>query len=101
MASEPGILSPERIQLLPDIVATFDPDRGCIVTFTVRYEEWCCGEAHELSNAIAIVVETLESAADCARATRVKGERDAVSEALDDYATRRNDGVQLTLFDNI
>lgn len=72
--------SPERIKVLPYISASYAEDRGTTVTFTVQYEEWCCAEAHELSDAIATVVETLENAAEEAKRKRIEG-----------IATRRDD----------
>lgn len=94
-------MSPERIYLLPDIHARFEPDKGAVVTFTVRYEEWCCSEAHELSNAIAVVVETIENAAEEARRKRVEKANEEIKKALREEATRRETWEQPTLFDNL
>ncbi len=55
--------SPERLRILPYITGRFDPDEGTLVTFTVKYDEWCCSEAHEIADAIATVIETIENAA--------------------------------------
>ena len=94
-------MSPERIYLLPDIHARFEPEKGAVVTFTVRYEEWCCSEAHELSNAIAVVVETIENAAEDARRKRVEKANEEIKKALREEATRRETWEQLTLFDSL
>ena len=101
MGNEPDALSPERICLLPDIHARFEHEKGAVVTFTVRYEEWCCSEAHELSNAIAVVVETIENAAEEARRKRIEKANNEIKEALREEATRREGWVQPTLFDNL
>ncbi len=101
MSNEPKPRSPERIVVLPDISARYEEGRGTLVTFTVRYEEWCCAEAHELTDAIATVIETLEGAADKARKKRIKKINREIADALSEDATRREGPEQLTLFDNL
>ena len=101
MSNDPKPRSPERIVVLPDISARYEEGRGTLVTFTVRYEEWCCAEAHELTDAIATVIETLEDAALKAQKKRMKKINKRVMEALSEDATRREGPEQLTLFDNL
>lgn len=73
---EPAPRSPERLRILPEIHGFFDPDRGTVVTITVKYDEWCCSESHEVVDAIATVIETIESAALTARNERINAQFD-------------------------
>lgn len=68
---EPKPRSPERLHMLNDMVARWDEDRGLLVTVTFRYEEWCCGEAHETVDAITAVYEMYEAALEMAYDARV------------------------------
>jgi len=97
MSNDPRPQSPERITVLPDISARYEDGKGALVTFTVRYEEWCCAEAHELADGIAAVIETLEGAAIKARKKRIRKANREVARALAEDATRRGP-EQLTLF---
>lgn len=98
MNLDPKPRSPERITVLPDISARYDNERGVLVTFTVRYEEWCCAETHELVDAIATVVETLEGAAHKAAMKRRNKNNRELKAALDSESPTRRDDEELGLF---
>lgn len=95
--NSPKPRSPERLTMMRDIVARWDEDRGLLVTATFRYDEWCCGEAHETVDAIATVYDIYDRAqyrAAKKRYMKRKREFDEILEA----EKNRADGEQLTLF---
>jgi len=94
---EPKPRSPERLTMLNDITGKYDPDRGLIVTASFRYDEWCCGEAHEVVDAIAAVYEVYDKAWGDAHVERI----DRINEELSDLRQdieKDSRYEQLTLF---
>lgn len=98
MQIDPKPRSPERIHILPDISGRYEEGRGTLVTFTVRYDEWCCAESHEISDAIATVIETLENAAHKAARKRYEKNNKELQAILDEESATRREYEQLTLF---
>lgn len=94
---EPKPRSPERLHMLNDMVARWDEDRGLLVTVTFRYEEWCCGEAHETVDAIATVYDIYDKAQYRAAKKRYMKSKREFDEILEEEKNRAN-GEQLTLF---
>lgn len=95
--NDPKPRSPERLTMMRDIVARWDEDRGLLVTVTFRYDEWCCGEAHEAVDAIATIYEVFDKAQLRAAKKRYEKHQRELDEILESDKNRMN-GEQLTLF---
>lgn len=97
MGHDPKPRSPERLTLLADMRGHYDPERGLVVTANFRYDEWCCGEVHEIVDAIATVYDVYEKAVEREQRKRYKRNRKELQAILEAEETRRH-GEQLTLF---
>lgn len=97
MSYEPKPRSPLRLTMLRDIAGKYDPEQGLVVTASFRYDEWCCGEAHEVVDAVATVYEMFEAAQERAEKKRIKKNKRKFNKILLKEKNRMN-GEQLTLF---
>lgn len=97
MSYEPKPRSPERLTLLRDIAGKYDPERGLVIIASFRYDEWCCGEAHEVVDAIAAVYKVFDKAQRRAAIKRYRKSKREMEEVLLADKNRMN-GEQLTLF---